>query len=256
MTYWGFFRPPETFKVPELASAHHSADPAAGSTGPIEQIQTPEGLGLGLTTGATSSGEPRSAGTAERTGEDSVASQQVAKKGNNRVRGLALRCNNGKRTACHSLGEAKWQGHGFGVEEKDPLEARRAWEKACGGMDADAIVASCVRLGDLYRRGNAGVTRNRATASSYYKWACEQHSDNGACNQHGALIRDGYGDVAPDSVKSQEIFKRLCDAGEDLACYNHGEGIEKLSGFAVAKPYYVSACRGGVKVACKKMGIE
>ncbi len=198
-------------------------------------------------------------------------------------RGIALlnrACEGGHGKACVDLAAE----HAKNPAGKIQLVA--AYRKACELEQANA----CAMLGEIFRQGSHGVTRdptravetlqtgcthgaqqacvslaellsagegtakNTARAAELLTVACEQKNSGAACRALSGHFARGDG-VKKSAQRSLELLERACRAGDAQGCDDAGNAYEKGRGAprnrARAAELYDSACRLGKTASCR-----
>lgn len=118
------------------------------------------------------------------------------------------------------------------------------------------VVASCKRLGDMYRDASGGLKQDHVRAAALYEQACNAGSASG-CLELGYDYNVGRG-VAKDLLRAVALYQKGCDGGVAISCgnlgrmYRDGAGVAKDEARAV--PLFVTACKNQDGTACTALG--
>jgi uncharacterized protein len=177
-----------------------------------------------------------------------------------RIRTLAERaCQGDLGTACLFAGEE--------ALKADPTHAAELFKRACDHGDQDGCALAAARTpaeaarlrvhldcqaGDptsCYNDALGLEKRDAKAAAELYEKTCPAVTL--ACTNLGALYQHGSG-VTKDPRRARALYRQACDAGEPIACENHGEmsvGEHDLKG---ALADFKRACDAGERAACKR----
>ena len=94
------------------------------------------------------------------------------------------------------------------------------WQMACKAGNVQACTAAAG-----YFHGMARTEDHYKKAAQMYKIAYDKDVGE-ACSGLGILYAEGQG-VKMDIKKARELFKKACDNGEKLGCYNYKESFKE-----------------------------
>jgi hypothetical protein len=125
-------------------------------------------------------------------------------------------------------------------------------QAACGAIpNLDKCInlqrASCVRLGDLFARGAAGVARNPAHARDFWWRACDIASAD--CLRYGKLLFDIEG-LESRQIVADRFFRFGCTNDFQL-CERVGRFYQQRNELAAARKFFDLGCSAGQNAACQ-----
>ncbi len=122
----------------------------------------------------------------------------------------------------------------------------------CKAQCGKGEAGSCVNLGMIYERGLAGLPVDHVAAAEQFKKGCDGGVAVG-CFDLAVAYDVGRG-VAVDKAHAVTLYDRACDAGEARGCFNLALSYAKGEGVAADKAraatLYQRACDGGWLDGC------
>lgn len=109
-------------------------------------------------------------------------------------------CDGDDKEACSYLGQMYLEGKGT---KQDAQKAVEAFDKSCRNGDSLA----CTNLGIFYL-GGIGVKKDVIKGAAYLRKAC------GKDDWHGCAKFAMYLDIAKDTERAKEFYKKACDLGK------------------------------------------
>jgi TPR repeat protein/serine/threonine protein kinase len=148
-------------------------------------------------------------------------------------------CKGGEPVGCYRLAqleavEGKLLGH----------ELEALFQKACD----DGEPRACSALGELFERGESGITQDYERAATLYKRACDEGAMRG-CTNLANLAYQGLGGLERDPAQSVSLNDQACKGGDSIGCarlgvlYALGQGVTKDR--TRAAQLYDEACTRG-----------
>lgn len=115
------------------------------------------------------------------------------------------------------------------------------------------LTSGYINIGNMYRHGQCGLSKDKHMANRYYSKACEA-GDKIACR---LVKKSFYVRTEKDDYKSIKALDRLCDDGRiirSMYCNSIAGIYEKYEEYENAAKYYKKGCSGRLYMGCLQLG--